>query len=51
MEQFLFEELRMANDSHTRILNLLECYIDFVIAIGLHDEFNAFLAKRVKSDA
>lgn len=48
MEQFLFEELSMANESHTRILNLLECYIDFVIGVGLQDEFNAYLARKAQ---
>ncbi|MED0759039.1 hypothetical protein P4S93_12535 [Aneurinibacillus thermoaerophilus] len=46
-EKFLWEELSMANESHTRILNLLECYIDFVVGVGLQDEFHAYLAKRV----
>ncbi len=48
MEQFLFEELNMAYESHTRILNLLECYIDFVIGVGLQDEFNAYLARKAQ---
>ncbi|BCJ87677.1 hypothetical protein [Effusibacillus dendaii] len=48
MEQFLLEELNLANESHTRLFNLLESYMEFVAGVGLQDEFNAYLARKVQ---
>ncbi|WP_242772468.1 hypothetical protein [Brevibacillus parabrevis] len=50
-EKFLWEELSMANDSNLRLAFLLDDYIDYINAAGLHEEFEAFRKVKAQQEA
>ncbi|WP_289140964.1 hypothetical protein [uncultured Brevibacillus sp.] len=50
-ERFLWEELSAANDMLLRNAFLLDDYIDYINAAGLHEEFEAFRKVKAQQEA